>query len=215
MDELKKSIMYLEHGNELVVSKLRVLIDSLIKYQEGTLPTDDMLFDTFYTRLIKYNGQLSFDNYIIVFERIHYTRCMSLREHSTGIPVEFACRSIAKGTIDCKEVLMQFLSIFMDTTGIIATPAWKILEIFDDSENIDKSQVERNLWRAYRRSVSPICYIQSHNRLLPIYCKEHADRIADLYNQQENTYCQNGLDLLLGYVSDKKVKLTYNLEKKN
>ena len=84
---------------------------------------------------------------------------MSLREHSTGIPVEFACRSIAKGTIDCKEVLMQFLSIFMDTTGIIATPAWKILEIFDDSENIDKSQVERNLWRAYRRSISPICYI--------------------------------------------------------
>ena len=84
---------------------------------------------------------------------------MSLREHSTGIPVEFACRSIDKDSIDCKEVLIQFLSIFMDTTGIIATPAWKILEIFDDSENIDKSQVERNLWRAYRRSVSPICYI--------------------------------------------------------
>lgn len=48
--------MYLVHGNELVVLKLRVLIDSLIKYQEGTLPTDDMLFDSFYTRLIKYNG---------------------------------------------------------------------------------------------------------------------------------------------------------------
>lgn len=47
----------------------------------------------------------------------------------------------------------------MDTTGIIATPAWKILEIFNDSENTDKSQVERNLWRAYRHSVSPICYI--------------------------------------------------------
>ena len=84
---------------------------------------------------------------------------MSLREHSTGIPVEFACRSIAKDPIDCKEVLIQFLSIFMDTTGIIATPAWKILEIFDDSENSNKSQVERNLWRAYRRTVSPICYI--------------------------------------------------------
>jgi hypothetical protein len=51
--------------------------------------------------------------------------------------------------------------------------------------------------------------------LLPIYCKEHADKIADLYNQQEETYCQNRLDLLLGYVSDKKEKLTYNLEKKN
>ena len=198
MGELKKSIMNLEHGNELVVSKLRVLIDSLIKYQEGTLPTDDMLYDSFYTRLIKYNGQLSFDHYIIVFERIHYTKRMTLREHSTGIPVEFACRSIDKDSIDCKEVLIQFLSIFMDTTGIIVTPAWKILEIFDDSENIDKSQVERNLWRAYRRSISPICYIQSHNRLLPIYCKEHADRIADLYNQQEETYCQNELDLLLG-----------------
>ena len=84
---------------------------------------------------------------------------MTLREHSTGIPVEFACRSIDKDSIDCKEVLIQFLSIFMDTTGIIATPAWKILEIFDDSENTDKSQVERNLWRAYRRSVSPFCYI--------------------------------------------------------
>lgn len=48
--------MYLEHGDELVVSKLRVLIDSLIKYQEGTLPTDDMLFDSFYKYLIKYNG---------------------------------------------------------------------------------------------------------------------------------------------------------------
>ena len=47
----------------------------------------------------------------------------------------------------------------MDITGIIATPAWKILEIFDDSENSNKSQVERNLWRAYRRTVSPICYI--------------------------------------------------------
>ena len=47
----------------------------------------------------------------------------------------------------------------MDTTGIIVTPAWKILELFDDSENSDKSQVERNLWRAYRRSISPICYI--------------------------------------------------------
>ena len=56
MDELKKSIMYLEHGNELVVSKVRVLIDSLIKYQEGTLPSNDMLFDTFYKYLIKYNG---------------------------------------------------------------------------------------------------------------------------------------------------------------
>ena len=56
MDELKKSIMYLEHGNELVISKIRVLIDSLIKYQEGTLPTDDMLYDSFYTRLIKFNG---------------------------------------------------------------------------------------------------------------------------------------------------------------
>ena len=213
MDELKKSIMYLEHGNELVVSKLRVLIDSLIKYQEGTLPTDDMLFDSFYTRLIKYNGQLNFDNYIIVFERIHYTKCMTLREHSTGIPVEFACRSIAKEAIDCKEVLMQFLSVFMDTTGIIATPAWNILEIFDDSENSDKSQVERNLWRAYRRSVSPICYIESHNRLLPIYCKEHADRIADLYNQQEETCCQNKTDLLLASATDKKEKLTYNLGK--
>ena len=80
---------------------------------------------------------------------------MTLREHSTGIPVEFACRSIDKDSIDCKEVLIKFLSIFMDTTGLIATPAWKILEIFDDSEN----QVERNLWRAYRRSISPICYI--------------------------------------------------------
>lgn len=198
MDELKKSIMYLEHGNELVVSKLRVLIDSLIKYQEGTLPTDDMLYDSFYTRLIKFNGQLSFDNYIIVFERIHYSRCMTLRWQSIGVPVEFTCRSIAKETIDCREVLMRFLSVFMDTTGLIATPAWKILEIFDDSENSNKSQVERNLWRAYRRSVSPICYIQSHSRLLPIYCKEHADRIADLYNQQEETYCQNELDLLLG-----------------
>ena len=48
--------MYLEHGNELVVSKLRVLRDSLIKYQEGTLPTDDMLYDSFYKHLIKYNG---------------------------------------------------------------------------------------------------------------------------------------------------------------
>jgi len=48
--------MYLEHGNELVVSKLRVLIDSLIKYLEGTLPTDDMLYDSFYKHLIKYNG---------------------------------------------------------------------------------------------------------------------------------------------------------------
>lgn len=84
---------------------------------------------------------------------------MSLREHSTGIPVEFACRSIAKDPIDCKDVLIKFLSTFMDTTGIIVTPAWKILELFDDSENSDKSQVERNLWRAYRRSVSPICYI--------------------------------------------------------
>ena len=84
---------------------------------------------------------------------------MTLRWHSIGIPVEFACRSIANDTIDCKEVLMQFLSVFMDTTGLIDTPAWKILEIFDDSENIDKSQVERNLWRAYRHSVSPICYI--------------------------------------------------------
>ena len=56
MDELKKSIMYLEHGNELVVSQLSVLIDSLIKYQEGTLPTDDMLYDSFYKHLIKYNG---------------------------------------------------------------------------------------------------------------------------------------------------------------
>ena len=198
MDELKKSIMYLEHGNELVVSKLRVLIDSLIKYQKGTLPSNDMLYDSFYTRLIKFNEQLSFDNYIIVFERIHYTRCMTLRWQSIGVPVEFACRSIAKETVDCREVLMQFLSVFMDTTGLIATPVWKILEIFNDSENIDKSQVERNLWRAYRRSVSPICYIQSHSRLLPIYCKEHADRIADLYNQQEEAYCQNELDLLLG-----------------
>ena len=51
MDELKKSIMYLEHGNELVVSKVRVLIDSLIKYQEGTLPSNDMLFDSFYKHL--------------------------------------------------------------------------------------------------------------------------------------------------------------------
>ncbi len=84
---------------------------------------------------------------------------MTLREHSIGMPVEFACRSIDKDTIDCKEVLMQFLSVFMDTTGIIATPAWKILEIFNDLENSNKSQVERNLWRAYRRSVSPICYI--------------------------------------------------------
>ena len=56
MDELKKSIMYLEHGNELVVSKLRVLIDSLIKYQGGTLPTDDIMFDSFYKHLIGYNG---------------------------------------------------------------------------------------------------------------------------------------------------------------
>lgn len=48
--------MYLEHGNELVVSKIRVLIDSLIKYQEGNLPANDMLFDSFYTLLIKYNG---------------------------------------------------------------------------------------------------------------------------------------------------------------
>ena len=56
MDELKKSIMYLEHVNELVVSKLRVLIDSLIKYQEGTLPSNDMLFDSFYKHLIGYNG---------------------------------------------------------------------------------------------------------------------------------------------------------------
>ena len=108
---------------------------------------------------------------------------------------------------------MQFLSVFMDTTGIIATPAWNILEIFDDSENSDKSQVERNLWRAYRRSVSPICYIESHNRLLPIYCKEHADRIADLYNQQEETCCQNKTDLLLASATDKKEKLTYNLGK--
>lgn len=214
MDELKKSIMYLEHGNELVVSKLRVLIDSLIKYQEGTLPSNDMLFDSFYKHLIKYNGQLNFDNYIIVFERIHYTKCMTLREHSTGIPVEFACRSIDKDSIDCKEVLIQFLSIFMDTTGIIATPAWKILEIFNDSENTDKSQVERNLWRAYRHSVSPICYIQSHSRLLPIYCKEHADRIADLYSQLEETNCQNNLDLLLNPTTDKTEKLAYNLERK-
>lgn len=214
MDELKKSIMYLEHGNELVVSKLRVLIDSLIKYQEGTLPSNDMLFDSFYKHLIGYNGQLNFDNYIIVFERIHYTKCMTLREHSTGIPVEFACRSIAKETIDSREVLIQFLSIFMDTTGIIAIPAWKILEIFDDSENIDKSQVERNLWRAYRRSISPICYIQSHNRLLPIYCKEHADRIVNLYNQQEKTNCHNNLDLLLNPTTDKTEKLAYNLERK-
>ena len=102
---------------------------------------------------------MSFDNYIIVFERIHYSKCMTLRWHSIGIPVEFAYRSIAKETIDSREVLIQFLSIFMDTTGIIATPAWKILEIFNDSENTDKSQVERNLWRAYRHSVSPICYI--------------------------------------------------------
>ena len=211
MDELKKSIMYLEHGNELVVSKLRVLIDSLIKYQEGTLPTDDMLFDSFYTRLIKYNGQLNFDNYIIVFERIHYSKCMTLRWHSIGIPVEFAYRSIAKETIDSREVLIQFLSIFMDTTGIIATPAWKILEIFNDSENPNKSQIERNLWRAYRRSVSPICYIQSHSRLLPIYCKEHADKIADLYKQQEETGCQNKIDLLLVPSTDKNEKLAYNL----
>ena len=136
---------------------------------------------------------------------------MTLREHSTGIPVEFACRSIAKEAIDCKEVLMQFLSVFMDTTGIIATPAWNILEIFDDSENSDKSQVERNLWRAYRRSVSPICYIESHNRLLPIYCKEHADRIADLYKQQKETGCQNKIDLLLVPSTDKNEKLAYNL----
>ena len=102
----------------------------------------------------------------------------------------------------------------MDTTGIIATPAWNILEIFDDSENSDKSQVERNLWRAYRRSVSPICYIESHNRLLPIYCKEHADRIADLYSQLEETNCQNNLDLLLNPTTDKTEKLAYNLERK-
>ncbi|SFP11502.1 hypothetical protein SAMN04487852_11652 [Prevotella sp. tf2-5] len=56
MDELKKSIMYLEHGNELVISKIRVLIDSLIKYQEGTLPVSDMLFDAFKRRIIRFNG---------------------------------------------------------------------------------------------------------------------------------------------------------------
>lgn len=32
MEKGKKHIVYIEHGNELVVSKLRVLIDSLIKY---------------------------------------------------------------------------------------------------------------------------------------------------------------------------------------
>ena len=70
---------------------------------------------------------------------------MSLREHSTGIPVEFACRSIAKDTIDCKE---------------------------------------------------------------------HADRIADLYSQLEETNCQNNLDLLLNPTTDKTEKLAYNLERK-
>ena len=48
--------MYLEHGNELVILKLRVLIDSLIKYQKGTLPSNDILFDSFYKHLIGYNG---------------------------------------------------------------------------------------------------------------------------------------------------------------
>lgn len=48
--------MYLEHVNELVILKLRVLIDSLIKYQKGTLPSNDILFDSFYKHLIRYNG---------------------------------------------------------------------------------------------------------------------------------------------------------------
>jgi hypothetical protein len=44
MKETNKQIIYLSHGNELVISKLHVLIDSLIKYQNELLPENDMLF---------------------------------------------------------------------------------------------------------------------------------------------------------------------------
>ena len=215
MDELKKSIMYLEHGNELVISKIRVLIDSLIKYQEGTLPVSDMLFDAFKRRIIRFNGQLSFDDYIIVFERPRFFKCLTLREYTTGIMVEYGCRSIGTETTNSKEVLIQLLSVFMDTAGIIATPVWGLLEVFNDSEAIEQMGGTRKLQLAYKRSVCPICYIESHGRLLPIYCKEHADRIEEIYNQSENGHCHNNLDQLLGHVTNKRGKLTYNLEKKN
>lgn len=82
----------------------------------------------------------------------------------------------------------------MDTAGIIATPVWGLLEVFNDSETLEQMGVTRKLQIAYKRSVCPICYIEPHGRLLPIYCKEHADRIEEIYNQSENGHCHNNLD---------------------
>jgi len=49
---------------------------------------------------------LSFDDYIIVFERPRYFKCLTLREYTTGIMVEYGCRSIGTDTTNSKEVLI-------------------------------------------------------------------------------------------------------------
>ena len=210
MEKGKKHIVYIEHGNELVVSKLRVLIDSLIKYQNGYLPASDMLYDAFTTRILRYNGQLCFDDYIITFEQIHYSKCLSLREYLKGITVEYYCDSLVEDSVNSKDVLTWLLSIFIDIEGIVFTPVWGLTDIFDDAQTIDKQKVKRNLKRAYRRSTSPVCYIESDNRLLPIYGKKHAEQIAKIYNDQEGTHCQSRLNSLLD--ANKIQKLTYNLK---
>lgn len=197
MKETNKQIIYLSHGNELVISKIHVLIDSLIKYQNEQLLENDMLFEALKARFIRFRGQLCYNDYIVVFGKIHHSKCLSIREYVSGITVECSCRKQGEEPTNSIDVLIWIISEFMDVSGLTARPVWGLLEIFGDQEEKDIMKVSRNIIRAYRHSTSPVCYIEQGNRLLPIYSVEHANQIADTYTRYEKTHCQSHVEELL------------------
>lgn len=147
-----------------------------------------MLYPVISRRLIADDDSLYYDGIRLTIKRIQSKNSQSLKEYQYGLTVEYRCSYISKKEGNPYTAFICLLERF-SICGVGVTPIFNLSDVFCDNGTTSSERQKIRLSRAYRRSVTPIFYIEIFGRLQPIFNLSHIEHMAELYNQSDSK-CQ-------------------------